>query len=152
MSSKSSKTSTKSAKKVTYLKKDTRLAYIAKAKKQGHDLVAEAKERLGITTNPSCQNLKDLASQTGFVPKGFAIGEGHVKALLKKNAKKAGKKGSTTKVAAKVTKATPAKVYRRANGTIAPKEEYAVRAKLEAKGLTRKQVDKRTAKAMRELV
>lgn len=66
-----------------------------------------------------------------------------------KPAKKA--KAKKTATVAKVTKAEPAKVFRRANGTIAPKTEYAVREVLEAQGLTRKQVDKRTAKAMKAL-
>lgn len=60
--------------------------------------------------------------------------------------------GGTTTVVVAATKATePAKVYRRANGTIAPKGEWTIRASLEAQGLSRKAVDKKTAKALKVL-
>lgn len=43
---------------------------------------------------------------------------------------------------------TAVKVFRRANGTTAPKSEWAIRAALEAQGLDRKEVDEKTAAAV----
>lgn len=58
-------------------------------------------------------------------------------------------------VVAEVVADEPAKKVderpRRANGTIAPKGEWVVRRHLEAQGLSRAQVDKKTAKAMKVL-
>lgn len=63
---------------------------------------------------------------------------------------KATKKAKASKKAEPVVAAKPV-VYRRANGTVAPKSEYTIRAALEGKGFTRAQVDKKTAKAIKLL-
>lgn len=60
-------------------------------------------------------------------------------------------KGKAKAVVAKVSASDAAKPCRRANGTIAPKSEWIVRRALEAQGLDRVKVDKRTAKAMKVL-
>ena len=58
-----------------------------------------------------------------------------------------------TVIVAQAAASAPARTetFRRANGTIAPKSEWAIRAALEAQGLSRKVVDKRTAKAVKVL-
>lgn len=70
-----------------------------------------------------------------------------------KKAAKASAKATAPQVTAKVKATDTAKVVpsRRANGTIAPKGEWAIREALKAQGKTPKQVDKATAKAMKVL-
>lgn len=91
-----------------------------------------------------------LDDPENLMPKGYHAPTGalkdHIKAQKAAKAAAAGKgKGKGKKVRAELTADTPAKVtpttQRRANGTIAPKSEWALRAALKADGSTPAEVD-----------
>ena len=62
-----------------------------------------------------------------------------------KKAKKSAKKKATKAEVVEVVEPVKAKTFRRANGTTAPKGEWAIREVLEAQGLSRTEVDEKTA-------
>lgn len=83
------------------------------------------------------------------IDQGLMTEQGTLPGTTAKKAKKA-KAQPTVAIVAEVEPKVDARP-RRANGTIAPKAEWEVRRLLEAQGLDRKTVDKKTAKAMRAL-
>ena len=106
----------------------------------------------GTSTNGLVQLVADGAELTGNWAIGprYATKYGIDQEADAKPANKPAKKGKKAKKAkaAKVEAKPKATVYRRANGTIAPKGEWAIRAILEGGGLSRAEVDTKTAEAL----
>lgn len=90
-------------------------------------------------------NGQPLTGNWAIGPNRTRLITGEAPVAASKPAKKA------TANVAKVSASDDAKPCRRANGTIAPKGEWEIRRVLEAQGLDRVKVDKRTAKAMKVL-
>ena len=157
---------------VTVTKREPAKAKTTKAKGKKAKASTKAKAEAKVVTpevaakQESYRKFSDLRQQlrehkaAGAIKAGVTVKEAIEQGLMNedgslpggKPAKQA--KGKTApQVTAKVARTDVAKVVpsRRANGTIAPKGEWAIREALKAQGKTPKQVDKATAKAMRVL-